>query len=128
MAADTRPEVPTETTDGTLLAQVPPELASVNETEEPVQMDREPTIGDNGLTVTTTFLAQPPAMVYVMDAVPAETPDTIPEAAPTVANATSAVAQVPPIVASPKVDVVPTHAVCAPVMGSSGLTVTTVVA
>jgi hypothetical protein len=59
-----------------------------------------------------------------MVAVPADTPETIPEVEPTVAIAGAELDQRPPGVASPKVVVLPTHTFAEPVIApGTGVTV-----
>ena len=83
-------------TAGVLLLQVPPgsELAKV--VVDPRQAINIPVIAPGvGVTVTTATVLQP-ATVYNMDAVPGDTPVTMPVDDPTVATAGAVLLQVPP--------------------------------
>jgi hypothetical protein len=77
-----------------------------------------------GLTSTEAVLKQPVFSVYVIIAVPCDTPVITPEEVPAVATAVLLLDQVPPGDVSPSVIVDATQTVVAPVMAlGSGFTV-----
>ena len=79
--------------------------------------------------MTARVAAQPvPVNLYVMAAVPADTPVIIPVDKPAVAIPVLPLLQVPPVVASLNTVAAPTQTVAVPVMGEgNGLTVTVTV-
>ena len=80
------------------------------------------------VTVCVTEFVQPARFlaVYVITAVPAETPVTKPVAASTVATGKLSLVQAPPVVASPNWVVEPTHNVKVPVIAATVGKATTV--
>jgi hypothetical protein len=81
----------------------------------------------NGFTVTTAVLIHPVGNVYVIVAVPATTPVTVPD--DIVATAVLPLLQAPPAVALVRDVVVPGHKAIVPVIAAgSGLTVAVTVA
>ena len=115
---------PTEAIPELLLVHVDVPEGSVSVVELPTHTVGVPDIADgNGLTVTGVVAIQPVGSVYVIVSVPADTPVTIPDAAPTVAKPLLAV-QVPPGDVSPNVVVKPIQTLVTPVIAAgSGLTV-----
>jgi hypothetical protein len=97
-------------TEGALLVQTPPAVASVSDMLEPAHTcDAGPVIGDgSGLTVTGILTAQPTPIEYVTENIPAVTPVTIPFAEPMVAVSGALLVQMPPP-ASVSVIEPPTH-------------------
>lgn len=99
--------------DGALLLQVPPPVPSLNIVVVPIQARAVPVIADTtgtAFTVTGMVTKQPADELYVIVAVPADTPVTTPNAS---MNAVPGALddQVPPMVASVNVVVVPIHTV-----------------
>ena len=126
LAPVTRPKEFTVAVAGTLLAHVPPVLASVSAVVEPEHTVSVPVIvAIPGFTVTTAVLLQPLDIVYVITVVPAATPVTRPEVAPIVAVAGEPLTHEPPG-EPPSTRLVnePTHVLSVPVIGDMGLTVT----
>jgi hypothetical protein len=121
--------VPVVATAVLLLLQVPEGVASLSVVAEPAQTVNVPVIAaGTGFTVIIVVTRQPVGNEYEMLAVPAVTPDTMPDDEPTVAIAVALLVQVPPVVASPSVVVKPLHTLVAPVIDAgSGLTVTVMV-
>ena len=119
--------VTTEATEALLLLHVPPALASVSVTDEPVQMPLTPLMADGrSLTVTMVVVMQPVGKVYVMIVVPNATPVTTPEPATTVAIVVLSLAHVPPVEASVSDVVAPMQTLAVPVMvAGNGFTVIT---
>src|SRR4051812_14489991 len=71
-----------------------------------------------GFTVTVAIAVQPPTgIVYVMSAVPADTPPITPDIELAVATAVLPLLHAPPVVASLSVVVCPWHALAVPVIG-----------
>jgi len=85
-----------------------------------------PEIGDgNGVTFTEPILAQPVANVYVIGAVPGDTPNTTPVDEPIVATPVAPLVHVPPPGEENKVVLCPVHILERPVIADgSGSTVT----
>lgn len=82
------------------LVQVPPVTLLVNVPVLPAHIDmRPPIVAGAAFTVTVAVVLHAPT-VYVITAVPAATPATIPEEEPTVATSVLPLLQVPPLVAS----------------------------
>jgi len=111
-----------ETTEGALLAHVPPVVGD-NVVVRPTQMLVDPVMLAKGRAFTVTVPVgretQPvPESVKLNVAVPAPTPVTTP-VLDTVATAGLLLAQVPPLVGD-KVVVVPTQMVLAPVIFTGG--------
>jgi hypothetical protein len=108
-----------------LLLHVPPAVASVNVVEEPAHTVLLPDIvGGTAFTVTIAMLLQPVGNVYVIFAVPAVMPLTIPVADPTVAILVLPLVHVPPEILAVSVVVYPTQIFAVPEITGSGLTVT----
>ena len=122
----TLPVVPTVATDGVLLVQMPPGVASDNVMIVPAHKALAPAMAAVAVTVTECVTVQPET-VYEIVTAPALTPVTMP-AEPTVATVVALLAHVPPGIASDRVEVAPTHKLLAPVMGAVGLTETLCVA
>ena len=115
---------PVVTDTPVVLVQFPPAIKSLKVIDEPLHIDEAPPIPEgSALTVTTTVVATP-AIVYEIVAVPTATPVTMPDV-PTVAAKVLAECHVPPVAASVKAVVDPTHTLSAPVM-SVPLTIFTV--
>ena len=70
-----------------------------------------PVIGVCGFTTTGATTLQPVPSVYDMTTVPAETPDTLPVADPTVAVCVLLDVHTPPNVASLNCSVIPVHTI-----------------
>ena len=108
-------------TDVLLLAQVPPDAASVRVMVEPVHTEAGPEMvpaDGNGPTVIDVVAMPVPQAVmttYDMVAVPAPTPVTMP-VVPMVAMVVLLLRQLPPVVASASVVVAPWQTVVAPVI------------
>ena len=121
----TTPAVEMVATPVAELLHIPPATPSESVMVNVWQTGALPTIADGcGLTVTTAVLLQPPAMVYVIVAVPADTPVTSP-VADTVA--VPVLLHVPLPVASVSAVVDPAHTLKVPVMAAGvGFTVTSV--
>jgi len=115
---------------GLLLLQLPPPVASDKVTVEPRHTKLGPVIAaGEGFTVMPVVVIQPVGNVYVIVAVPADMPPTVPFAAPTVPTAVLLLVQAPPADASLRVVVAPAQTVVTPVIDAgSGLTVTGVTA
>ncbi len=107
-----------------LLLHVPPGVGSPKAVVSPTHTLSVPVIGNgNGLTVTVAVIIHPVGIVYVIIAVPADTPVTMPLEVPTVAIAVFPLLQVPLGVTSLRLVVKPTHMLSRPVIGAgSGLT------
>jgi len=106
-----------EATLDALLYQVPPEIVEVKVVVPATQMAWFPLrVPAEGAAVTVTVrvavaLAQPPvpATVYVMVAVPVETPVTSPVKALIIATSVALLDHVPPVTFEAKIDVPFTH-------------------
>jgi hypothetical protein len=111
------------------LVHEPPEGELLNVNVPPTQNDPEPVIAvGSGLTVTMLVVI-PELSVYVITAVPAETPVTTPLDEPTVAMLTLPLLHVPPPIESLNVVELPAHSVRMPAIGGiGGIEVTTTVA
>lgn len=119
--------LPTVTIEPVVL-HVPPVLLSLKTVLAPRHTDRLPLmVAEIPFTVTVNVPVQPVAVVYVITAVPAETPVTTP-APDTVATAVDPELQVPPKTASVNAVVPPMQMVPVPVTKGTALTVTTLVA
>lgn len=119
---------PTVATPVLLLLHTPPLVLLLSVVAEPAHTDAVPVIDESGLTVTTVVAIQPAPVVYVMIAVPELAPVTTPVVDPIAAIAPSLLLQVPPDVASLRVDDEPVQIPVEPVMAEgSALTVTTIV-
>jgi len=95
---------------------VPPVVVSLKALVEPIQTATTPVIALGiGLTVTTLIFMHPERL-YVIIAVPFDTPATTPEALPIVATIALLLLHVPPASASDKVVVDPAQTVEEPVM------------
>jgi hypothetical protein len=107
--------------------QAPPDGASDNVVVLPTQTVAVPDIAEGrALTVNTAVFRQPPAMVYVILAVPAATPITMPVVGFIVPMLVLPLLHVPPAVASVNVVVRPTQTDIGPVIaGTVWVTVTT---
>ena len=103
----------------------PLRLASVTNIVDPGQTADGPPIADgSGLTVTTAVRLHPKTEVYVMVALTGATPETIPEALPTVATSVLLLLHVPPAVASVSETVEPAHTASGPeIRAGNGFTV-----
>lgn len=112
------------------LLHVPPAVASVSEMIDPTQTLVLPDIAaGKGFTVTVITDIQPVAVIlYVIVAVPAETPVTTPVVATTVAMVVLLLVHEPPVVASDRRVVEPTHTDATPVIDAgNGFTVIEIV-
>jgi hypothetical protein len=102
--------------EGLLLDQLPPGTALVKVTQLPLHKDAVPEMAaGDALTVTTVVIKQVEARVFVIVAVPVDTPVTMPDADPIVAIAVLLLDQVP----GPghiRVVVAPAHVVLVPEM------------
>lgn len=116
---------PTVATAGVLLVQVPPGVVLASVVVLPVQTDKDPDIAPTeALTVTVTVDAQPVDIsVYVIVAVPVDTPVTTPDEEPTVATEGVPLVHTPPGEEEVSVPVPPGHSAVGPVMPGNGLTV-----
>jgi hypothetical protein len=120
--------VPTIATPVLLLLHVPPVEASARVVVLPTHVVSVPVTGSIAFTVTTTLVLQPPAIEYVIPAVPPDTPATRPEAEPTVATPVLLLLHVPPLIPSARAKPLPAHIGALPVMaGKPDSTVTVVV-
>ena len=80
---------------------VPPVVPSLKLADAPTQIPAGPLmVGGSALTVTVLILIQPVFSIYVITAVPADIPKTIPAPVPTAATPGFPLVQVPPTVAS----------------------------
>ena len=105
-------------TAGLELDHVPPGVASVNVVVPAWQTVKVPAIGPGvGTIFTVVVVEHPPPIVYVIIAVPPDTPVITPELEPIVATAVLLLAHVPPAERLDKVLVVPEHMVVVPVIG-----------
>ena len=76
----------------------PAVVASDNVVVPPAQTDVMPVIAaGSGFTVIVNAVKQPPVVVYVMSAVPAETPDNVPDEGLIVATAVLSLIHTPPV-------------------------------
>jgi len=120
---------PTAATPGVPLVHVPPagELASV--VVPPEQITIVPDIAPGrALTVTILVTKQPADSMYVIVAVPADIPLTVPLSEPTVATVTLPLVHVPPPVVDDSDVDAPIHTVAVPVIDAGiGFTVAIVV-
>lgn len=99
------------------LDQVPPDGDEANVVVAPVHTFAVPVIGlAEVFTVITKVAKQPPLSVYVITAVPPETPETMPLMEPTVAIPVLPLVQMPPVGDDVKAVVEPEHTLVAPVM------------
>ena len=127
----TIPVLPTVATEVLLLVHVPPEVASDNKSVVPMQIVAPPEgLIAAGLPLTVKVaVTKQVALAYVITAVPTETPVAIPVDEPMVATDVLPLLQVPPLVASVKVVVAPTHAERVPEIAAGiALTVNALVA
>jgi hypothetical protein len=127
----TIPVLPIVATDVLLLAHVPPGVASDNESVVPMQIVAPPEgLIAAGLPLTVKVaVTKQVALAYVITAVPTETPVATPVDEPMVATDVLPLLQVPPLVASVKVVVAPTHTESAPdIAAGIALTVNALVA
>ena len=113
-----------------LLVHVPPVTASLNVMVPPMHTPVGPRIDvGEGLTLITVVVQQPVGNLYVIVAVPRDTPVTIPLLIPTVATDVLLLVHVPPAVGSLIDMVAPTQTAVGPVIvPGSGFTVTVIVA
>ena len=91
------------------LVQTPPVVVSLRFVVAPLQTIVLPSIGDNGLTVSTDVVLHPVPMVYVIVTVPAAMPVRMPLFEPTPAILVLLLVHVPPEYASSRFDVSPTQ-------------------
>ena len=119
-------EEPIVETEVLLLLHVPPPLL-VNSIVAVTHTDVGPVIADgSGFTVMVVTAAQPDAGIYVIVAVPAETPVAIPEPDPIVAMLVALLLHVPPLIGLLSVVLPPMHIWVVPVIaGDGGVTVIT---
>ena len=82
-------------------------------------------MGEMGFTVTVVVAEHPSGSNTVIHAVPGVIPRMIPVAGPMLTSPLQLV-HVPPLTASDRFMLLPTHTLLGPVMGASALTVTTV--
>lgn len=124
--AVTTPLASTLATDGLLLLQVPPEVASLNELVPPAHTLSVPVIAAGAeLIVSVWEVRQPVPNVYTITVVPGVTPVAIPVEASIVATPVFVLVHVPPLVASVNVEVNATQSVLTPdIEAGSGFTVT----
>lgn len=117
-------------TPAVLLVQLPPVVPSLSLFVEPKQILVDPIIADgNGSTVILVTAMHPVASVYVIFAFPDTRPETMPLAVPTVATNVLPLVQVPPLVISESVVVVPKHILAVPLITAGNeLTVIVLVA
>lgn len=122
----TIPVEPTVATDGVPLLHVPPAVASFNVVVKPTHTLAVPVIASGVVfTVILYVVKQLVPKVYVIIAVPAVNPVTVPEELMLPMDG-ALLLHVPPPVVSDKVVVNPVHTVVLPVIGfGRGLTVTT---
>ncbi len=113
-----------------LTLQEPPATGWVTVPLNPTQRDEIPPMpAGNGLTVTTAVVKQPAPSEYVIVAMPAATPVTIPVPEPTPAIPGTPESQVPPGVASVSKVVEPKHTLRLPLIApGEDVTVTDFVA
>jgi hypothetical protein len=113
----TTPVELTVATVGVPLVHDPPAGEPVSDIDVPAHsVLLPPEITSTGLTVNPAVTKAVPTL-YVIVAVPTETPETTPVVETTDAIAGLLLLQVPPAVASVSADVHPTHVVVLPVMG-----------
>ena len=104
--AVTTPVLPTLAMVALLLLHTPPPVASASVLVAPVHAYKVPVIAaGDALTVTVARAVQPDAIVYVIVAVPADTPVSAPVAAFMVATPVLLLLHVPPGVVLPSVTV-----------------------
>ena len=119
---------PMVATDGLLLVHVPPVVGSVRVVVAPTHTNGVPPIVPGAvLTVTTAVAVQMPPVVYVIVAVPAEIPVTVPEPEPMVAMAGLLLVHMPPVTALVRVVVAPTQTCRVPPMEAGVVTTVTIV-
>lgn len=107
---------------------VPPIVALLSEVVKPEQTLAVPRMLDNGFTVIVVVVLHPLPRVYVMFAVPADIPVTIPFEEPMIATPVLPLVHEPPVVRSDKLVISPTQTGGVPVMpGNASITVTVVV-
>lgn len=121
---------PIVATDVLLLSHVPEPEASDSVVTPPTHTDDAPEIDDGDkLTVTVFILLHPPMAVYVITAVLAEMPVTMPVVEPTLATVGAPLVQVPPVGEDVRVMVDPIHTVDGPARSvGSAFTVTDCIA
>ena len=118
---------PTVAIAAALLVHKPPGVALVHGVHVPTQTLGEPDIADgNGFTVIVVVTKHPPPILYVMVAVPNDSPRTMPVEEPTVATVVLLLDQLPPGTEFDSVVVVPKHAIRIPVI-AAGVVVTVTV-
>ena len=124
----TTPPLLTVATPVLLLLHVPPGTGSLSVMDDPAHTWSGPVMAlGEEFTVTVTEREQPVPEVYIIGAVPGDTPVTTPPPL-TVAIPVAPLLHVPPIVASLSVVVSPTHIVKVPLIGSgNGFTTIVVV-
>lgn len=117
---------PTVATATVLLLHTPPVVAELSVVADPAHTLVVPVIAAGiALTVTVVVVLQPDVSVKVIEVVPAETPVTIPELLIVATAGVLLVHDSPPVDASLKPMVVPTHKEVVPVIASgNGFTVT----
>ena len=100
-----------------VVLQAPPDTKLLNDIDKPTHTEDAPIMPDGaGLTVTTVVIEQDAPVVYVIFAVPAVTPLTIPVEAPTPATDGLLVDQVPEP-SSVSAVVAPAHTTGRPMIG-----------
>lgn len=105
----TMPDVPTDAVPDALLLHAPPGVALLRVTLLPMHTaaDAGDIAAGEGFTVIVLDVKHPDPVIYVIDAVPADTPVTMPDETPTVATAVLLLNHVPPLVAEDNVAVLP---------------------
>ena len=110
--------MPAVASNGLLLLHVPPVVAEFKVVEVPGQIFVFPVMAaGTALTVMVLLTLQPPVSVYVIFKVFADTPDTTPEEALTVAAEILPLVQVPPNGVEVNAAVAPAQRLEAPVIG-----------
>jgi hypothetical protein len=113
----TFPETSTVATEVLLLLHVPPVVVFDKAVDSPTHTLGVPVMAaGKGLTVTINSTLHPVPSVYVIAAVPADTPVTTPEVLLTVAIAVAPLLHVPPDMELASVVVSPIHTLAEPVI------------
>ena len=124
------PDVPdTAATEVLLVLHVPPGVASVSKVEEPAHTVLLPLIAAGTVITVTTLVAEQLPTLYVMVAVPGDTPNTMPAVGVTAATDGLLLLHVPPDTVLVRIIVEPTHTLEGPpIAGGPVVTVTVVLA
>jgi hypothetical protein len=113
----TTPSVSTVPIAMSLLLHVPPVVIVANVVVLPRHtVDAPVIVAGNWFTVTSLVISQPELILYVIVAIPSETPVHIPVDDTIVATAALLLVHVPPVGVAVNVPVLPTHTAVAPLM------------